>query len=415
MPELADYPDIETRMSCIHQSPGDTTGKYRCTSNRLLHRDANNVASSVCESCPYRNRPNIADAASRPRGLGDSVAKLTKATGLDKLAHAYTKITGKSCGCGERQAKLNQLFPYPAAENPGVKQWAVGITTAPRTQHRTLPECVASVKAAGWSPILFSEPGTQTSDIDAEVRVNENRLGLWHNWLRMSKTLLEEFPDADAILTIQDDTVFHPQSKAWAESHLWPTKRMCLFSFYCPMHYSVRCDIADAHGKVVKTDLPYEKAKQYLTKKRRREGFKRIDRPKPTGFHRIRTTSLWGACALVFQRELLERVVSHKVADTWQGVAPKRKKTQKRTARQNQIREWKESRQREPWRIQNSDTAIGRIVNKLGGELWFTEPSLADHIADASADGVGHGGRGGRRSARQLAAGDLRDVFGEMK
>ena len=46
------------------------------------------------------------------QGLGDTVARLTHATGLDKLAEAYTRITGKDCGCQQRQETLNRLFPY---------------------------------------------------------------------------------------------------------------------------------------------------------------------------------------------------------------------------------------------------------------------------------------------------------------
>jgi hypothetical protein len=38
-------------------------------------------------------------------GLGDTIAKVTKATGLDKLAP-------KGCGCKKRQDKLNKIFPY---------------------------------------------------------------------------------------------------------------------------------------------------------------------------------------------------------------------------------------------------------------------------------------------------------------
>lgn len=52
-------------------------------------------------------------APSEPaRGLGDTIARLTHATGLDKLAHLYTRVTGKDCGCQGRQAALNKFFPY---------------------------------------------------------------------------------------------------------------------------------------------------------------------------------------------------------------------------------------------------------------------------------------------------------------
>ena len=41
-------------------------------------------------------------------GLGDDIAKFTKATGIDKLAK---KVLGDDCGCEERKQKLNQMFP----------------------------------------------------------------------------------------------------------------------------------------------------------------------------------------------------------------------------------------------------------------------------------------------------------------
>jgi hypothetical protein len=46
------------------------------------------------------------------RGLGDTVAKLTHATGIDRLAKAYTRMTGRDCGCDKRQVKLNRIKPY---------------------------------------------------------------------------------------------------------------------------------------------------------------------------------------------------------------------------------------------------------------------------------------------------------------
>lgn len=47
-----------------------------------------------------------------PSGLGDTIALITRATGLDRLAHLYTRVTGKDCGCRRRQTKLNARFPY---------------------------------------------------------------------------------------------------------------------------------------------------------------------------------------------------------------------------------------------------------------------------------------------------------------
>jgi len=43
------------------------------------------------------------------KGVGDTVAKITKATGVDKLVKF---IAGEDCGCDDRQVKLNKLFSY---------------------------------------------------------------------------------------------------------------------------------------------------------------------------------------------------------------------------------------------------------------------------------------------------------------
>jgi hypothetical protein len=43
------------------------------------------------------------------KGLGDTIAKITEATGIDKLVKF---IAGEDCGCDERKEKLNKLFPY---------------------------------------------------------------------------------------------------------------------------------------------------------------------------------------------------------------------------------------------------------------------------------------------------------------
>jgi hypothetical protein len=46
---------------------------------------------------------------SKSDGLGDTIAKVTKATGIDK---AVKFIAGKDCGCEERKKKLNDKFSY---------------------------------------------------------------------------------------------------------------------------------------------------------------------------------------------------------------------------------------------------------------------------------------------------------------
>jgi len=65
------------------------------------------VTSGQFAPAPAAHNISAAD-----RGLGDTIARLTHATGLDRLAHLYTQVTGKDCGCRGRQEALNRLIPY---------------------------------------------------------------------------------------------------------------------------------------------------------------------------------------------------------------------------------------------------------------------------------------------------------------
>ncbi len=49
----------------------------------------------------------------KSRGLGDSIHKITKATGVHDLVEKGAKALGKSdCGCNKRRDTLNRLIPY---------------------------------------------------------------------------------------------------------------------------------------------------------------------------------------------------------------------------------------------------------------------------------------------------------------
>lgn len=57
------------------------------------------------------------------KGLGDTIEKVTKATGVKSLVKF---IAGEDCGCDERKERLNELFPYkkPDCMNENrYKQW----------------------------------------------------------------------------------------------------------------------------------------------------------------------------------------------------------------------------------------------------------------------------------------------------
>lgn len=49
----------------------------------------------------------------KSRGLGDTIAKVTNKTGIDKVAKFAAKAMGKEdCGCDARKESLNKIFPY---------------------------------------------------------------------------------------------------------------------------------------------------------------------------------------------------------------------------------------------------------------------------------------------------------------
>ena len=48
----------------------------------------------------------------KSRGLGDSIEKFTKATGIKKVVNRVSEGLNIPCGCEGRRDALNILFPY---------------------------------------------------------------------------------------------------------------------------------------------------------------------------------------------------------------------------------------------------------------------------------------------------------------
>lgn len=243
--------------------------------------------------------------------------------------------------------------------------WFVIVTTAPRREP-TLQVCIDSLRDCGWGdPVVLAEPDSPACD--ARTIQNPERLGVWRNWVKSVKIALES--DCDTILTVQDDTEFHPDSKAYAEKCMWPASDCGFLSLYTPKHYSLHSNRNLAKLRKKNPDAP---------------------NVRPVGVNRIRTQSLWGACALVWSRQVLERVIEHPLIESWAGAAPKSKDPKVY-----------QSRLANPHVIANSDTAIGKIMNRCGYSMWFVDPSPVAHIARFSA--IGHGGNDGRRNAYRIA------------
>ena len=46
------------------------------------------------------------------KGIGDSIARITKATGIKKVVDKIRAVTGIDCGCSDRKKLLNKILPY---------------------------------------------------------------------------------------------------------------------------------------------------------------------------------------------------------------------------------------------------------------------------------------------------------------
>lgn len=241
-------------------------------------------------------------------------------------------------------SRIHAGQPLPsAALDP---DWFVAVTTAPRKQC-TLTASIATMRRAGWEPVVFAEPGATRSN--AHTIVNPSRLGVWRNWLASAEYALAN-TSAKRILTVQDDSLFHPDSKAFVDAIDWPARNAAFVSLYTPKHYS--------KGRSV-------------------------------GINRVKTRSLWGACALVWDRQALAKVVRHETARTWLGASPKSGQGVYQKRRDN------------PDTIANSDTAIGKVINSIGMSMWFIDPSPVYHAAEYST--INHGGNDGRRNCGRCA------------
>jgi hypothetical protein len=48
----------------------------------------------------------------KSKGFGDTVAKVTRLTGIKSVVDTISKKTGKDCGCNKRRDTLNRIIPY---------------------------------------------------------------------------------------------------------------------------------------------------------------------------------------------------------------------------------------------------------------------------------------------------------------
>lgn len=136
--------------------------------------------------------------------------------------------------------KPKRAGPFNERTGPRVKNWAVGITIAPREEEYHT-RTVDSVIASGWeSPHLFVEPGTELEDrhLSLNITQRKEKYGCWKNWFSALRELLETYPEADCYGLIQDDVVFCKGVRLFLENVLWPTPDTGVASVFTPSHYT---------------------------------------------------------------------------------------------------------------------------------------------------------------------------------
>jgi hypothetical protein len=70
-----------------------------------------NESKKTAKKPTKRGRPR-----KKSEGLGDTIEKITTATGIKAVVDAFSKATGIDCGCDARKEKLNKLFRYKKPE-----------------------------------------------------------------------------------------------------------------------------------------------------------------------------------------------------------------------------------------------------------------------------------------------------------
>lgn len=87
----------------VHHIVQDLKGKWKCII--LIVRKHQRKESALQD---VDGNVNIM----KSKGLGDTVEKITKATGIKTVVDKVSEGLNIPCGCQHRKEKLNKMFPY---------------------------------------------------------------------------------------------------------------------------------------------------------------------------------------------------------------------------------------------------------------------------------------------------------------
>ena len=112
------------------------------------------------ESKPIGKKPT---KRGRPRkkseGLGDTIEKITTATGIKAVVDAFAEATGIDCGCDARKEKLNKLFRYKKPECLTKDEydswglWSTSPSSKQRNKQKSIPSTIAYLRIMSNPPL----------------------------------------------------------------------------------------------------------------------------------------------------------------------------------------------------------------------------------------------------------------------
>ena len=238
------------------------------------------------------------------------------------------------------QFATDTLRRWPTPVNRQSDKWAVGITTAPRTEC-PITTCLQSIRVNGWEPIIFAEPGCELIP-GTNCVLNQRKRGAWHNWVFAANTLLAT--GAERILIVQDDTVLIPGVRNYLDRVKWPSD-----AGFVSLYRSRRQTPDEPPGIRAVTQ-------SFAEGQWRRAGF------------------YWGACAWAFERETLAAILREPLVVHWRGLGIE------------------DDPDRQPHEVKHIDNVIARAAKRAGFRWYAVTPSAAQHVAEYST--IMHGANG---------------------
>jgi len=371
-PAVAKKPDVSSIGTNLAKIFKDEIAAIPCGECKQRIAKLNQMTAAEVQADRVNIVTNIASSAARnaPSWWQKILVVADQALGTGFTEDFIGTCLDRACGAEalpKPAAAIARVIPDRTFTHPD-SDWCVAITTAPRKGEETLSLCIDSLRVAGWeNPIVFAEPEAVVPEGTETIR-NETRRGCFHNWLYSARWALEN-TSAKMILCVQDDAVFHPDSREFAEKHcLWPSDDTGFVSLYTPSHYT-----SGKHGL------------------------------RDPGINHVKTTCLWGTLAVIWRREVLEAVVSDSKTNEWLGIAPKKTEAEKtnKEARASRVQAYYDNRRANPHLINNSDYLAGYVVNKLRKKMYFVDPSPVYHSSKVST--IGHGGNKGQRNCLRCA------------